>query len=82
MTPHELNLIIVEKTEKAKIDSERDLLNAYMTAYFHRVDKLETFDTYLNKVEKTKEKRKEMTNDEMLEKVKQLNRLFGGNTNQ
>lgn len=76
MTPHELNLALKVFDEKQKQKGENDLLLAYMTAYFHRIEKLESFDTYRKKM--SEPEKKVMSDEEMLAKVTQLHGLFGG----
>lgn len=81
MTPKEFRIIVEITNEKQKQEAEKDLLNAYMTAYFHRIDKLETFETYRGKMdEQDKPKSTGMSDESMLRMVEQLNARMGGNT--
>lgn len=80
MTPHELNIAVTAFGEKYMLQSENDLLSAYMTAYFHRVEKLETFETYRSKMTGKEQVPKGMSDDHMLAKVAQLNGMYGGIT--
>lgn len=75
MTPNELNMFVDEFMDKVKRESEEKITTAYMTAYWHRVETLEPLNKILGKEEKPKT---DMTNEEMLLKVEQLNKLFGG----
>lgn len=78
MTPSEFKIIVDIYGEKQKQEAEKDLLNSYMMAYFQRIDKLEAFETYRSKLDETEDKKDSMTDSEMLKKVEQLNRMFGG----
>jgi hypothetical protein len=73
MTPYELGLHVEVFTDKLHFEQDEKKTIAWMTAYLHRVDKMPSLQELLNKKEK-----KEMTEDEMLEAVKQLNIAFGG----
>lgn len=82
MTPSELKMMIDVFQEKQKIEAEKDLLNAYMTAYFQRVDKLEQFETYRKRLDKAEDSQKQMSNEDMLKKVMELNAMMNGANNQ
>lgn len=73
MTPHELNLHINEFSERKKHEHEERLLQAYLTAAwgFHTKRMPQWSDI-------VREPKKEMTDEQMLEKIKQLNARFGG----
>ncbi|MEH7093938.1 hypothetical protein [Neobacillus vireti] len=79
MTPYELSVAIMVFNEKSKNEMEEKLFVAYHSALWQRVDKLsinnlkEVLDNLNGKV-----KNKEMTPEEMLEKVKMLNAAFNG----
>jgi hypothetical protein len=75
-----LNIAVHAFEEKNKKEAESDLLTAYMTAYFHRVDKLESFEHYHKKFSGQEEEKRFMTDEEMLAKVAELNAVFGGST--
>lgn len=73
MTPYELGLHVEVFMNKQTDEFDEKLTIAWMTAYLHRVDKMPSLQELLNKKEK-----KEMTEDEMIQVVKQLNTAFGG----
>lgn len=75
MTPHELNLHSEIFEEKQKFKQEEKLSLVWMGEHFHRREKLPTINEVLGKEE---EKPKEMTADEMLQKVMQLNSALDG----
>lgn len=77
MTPYQLRLYVDDYNERIKAESEEKLTLAYLTAYWQRVKKMPSLDKVLNR-EKTMTKQK-MSNDEMLEQIKNLNAAFGGN---
>jgi hypothetical protein len=74
MTPYELRLYSEIFVENKQLEQEEKLTLAWMGEYFHRIDKLPPLKEVLNKQEKTKQ----MTDEEMLETVKQLNAALGG----
>lgn len=56
-------------------------MNAYMTAYFYRVEKLERFETYRSRLDQAEEtKPKQMSNEDMLAKVMALHNSMNGET--
>ena len=68
MTPAETRLCFAAEEERYR----RALHVAYMGAYWNRVKKLEPFESYF------KTSAGSMTDEEMLESVKSMNSLFGG----
>lgn len=62
------------------MEAEKDLLTAYMTAYFHRVEKLEPFETYRKRLDQAEPEQKKMSDDDMLQKILQLNNAMNGTT--
>lgn len=69
--------------EKEKVQAEKELMTAYMTAYFHRVEKLESFETYrkrLDGVDASEPEKKGMSNEAMLAKVMELHNSMNGQT--
>lgn len=79
MTPYELVLATKVYQEKLQYEEEQRIVAAYLTAYWQRVEKLKSLKSILDELsqsEKTLEK--EMTDEEMLKVVTQLNAKFGG----
>ena len=76
MTPHELDLISEVYNEKRKYEREDKLSLIWISENLHRAKKLPTLEKLIGK-EETPVK-KHMSDDEMLEMVKQLNAKFGG----
>jgi hypothetical protein len=74
MTPYELTLHAEIYQEKQKFDQEERLSLVWMGEYFHRVEKLPTLNEILGK----KEEMKEMSAEEMLANVMQLNSALDG----
>lgn len=74
MTPYELSIYAEVFAEKKQIKQEEKITLVLMGEYFHRMEKLPRFKDVLGKKEKTKE----MTADEMLQNVMQLNGALGG----
>lgn len=75
-------LIVDVKEEQQKSEAEKDLLSSYMTAYFHRVEKLEPFETYRKRLDGTETEKKGMSDDEMLQKILQLHNTMNGATSE
>jgi hypothetical protein len=74
MTPYELNLHADIYQEKQKFEEEERLTLVWMGEYFQRIEKLPTLNEILGKKEETEE----MTADEMLHNIMQLNSALGG----
>lgn len=74
-TPAELNLY-AEVHEKNKKDEYNNLMAAaYLSAALSRTKKMPKFDSIIKKEDTGK---KQMTSEQMYQKVKQLNAVFGG----
>jgi len=74
MTPYELNLHAEIFEEKQKFEQEERLTLVWMGEYFHRIETLPPLKEVLGK----KEEPKEMTAEEMLANVMQLNSALDG----
>ena len=74
MTPYHLDVAINAFRKRMMNEQEENISTAWLGEYFHRLKKLKKLDEYLNK---PKQKRV-MSDDEMKDKVIQLNALFGG----
>ncbi|WP_051236794.1 hypothetical protein [Paenibacillus pinihumi] len=73
MTPHELNLHLEIYYENKRLADDQSITLAYLTAYWHRVKKMPELKTLLSTGQ-----RKEMTDEEMLQIVKDLTLAAGG----
>jgi len=73
LTPAELNIYIECYTQNKQNDFKEQITVAYYNAYFHRVKTMPKLKDFLGKIGK-----KEMTDDEMYQKIIGLNKLFGG----
>jgi hypothetical protein len=78
MTPKEFRIYTEVFAEKAEQDSNEKLTLTWLGAYWQRGEKLEPLENYLRK--KEPEKPQEMTTDQMLAKVLELNAKMGGTT--
>lgn len=76
LTPFELSVHAELYTDKQKHDQESELFLSYINAYWQRVEKLERFDDLIGK----ERPQKQMNEDEMLAKIMDLNKMFGGAT--
>lgn len=74
MTPGELSIYVIAYSNRIKSQQEENILQAYFTATWSRSKKLPNIEKILNKLSPPKE----MSNEEMLNKVKMLNAMFGG----
>jgi hypothetical protein len=63
--------------QKEKERVENELVVAYTTAYFHRVERLEPLEHYTKQMQGEKPN-KSMSDDDMLKKVLELNAKMGG----
>jgi hypothetical protein len=79
MTPHELNMMIEEWSEREKKTDRRHVEAAYLSAYYNRVKKMPSYDKVFNNTSK-EEKQKQQTAADMLAEVKRLNKALGGTT--
>lgn len=75
MTPYEFFLCIESYAEVEEERSKQLIIQAYYTEAFARMKKLPRLKDLL------KDKKKKQTTDEMLETVKKLNAMFGGEIN-
>jgi hypothetical protein len=74
MTPRQLNVIIRDYSRKEK-EKTKDLVRiAWYTEALHRQKKLPKLENLL----KEDKPKRVMTTEEMLEQVKKLNSIFGG----
>lgn len=73
MTPAELNLYIECFVQNKQNTFKESITVAYYNAYFQRVKKMPKLKDFLDKIG-----RKEMTDEEMFEKIVGLNKHFGG----
>jgi hypothetical protein len=60
--------------KKVKNDYDNQITIAYLTAYWHRVERMPKLKDIL------KQEPKEQTPDQMLAEIKKLNALMGGST--
>lgn len=74
MTPYELTIYMESYADKEKERSKELIIQAYYTEAFARMKKLPKLKDLL------KDKKKQ-TDDEMLEAVKKLNQMLGGEVN-
>jgi hypothetical protein len=82
LTPYEFKLIANVFMENEKAKAEKDLMISYMTAYFQRVEKLEPFETYRQRLDGVEAEpiKKGMSVEEMLQKVTQIHESMNGQT--
>lgn len=80
MTPYELSLFTDVHKERQKAESEERITIAWLTAYYKRIEKMPKLDDVLRDVNKKPREKKTtpMSDDQMLDVVKQLNKAFGG----
>jgi hypothetical protein len=71
MTPSEFSLYAEVFNEKKEQESHEKMRLVWLGAYWQRIENLEPFENYLNK--KQEEKLKEMSMEEMIVKVYELN---------
>ena len=76
MTPYELYIAIKAFQFNQEAERERTIVQAWLTEYYHRLKKLMPLNEALSKTKQAP--RKEMTSEQMKDKVMQLNALFGG----
>jgi hypothetical protein len=75
MTPKELMLYAKAIGEKKKDENEQKLSYLWWAEWLHRNEEPPTLDEFLGR---NKEEQKEMSSDEMLANVMQLNAAMGG----
>lgn len=81
MTPYELLLAIKAFEKKLRYEEEQRIIQAYLTAYWQRVERLKPLKKILAELsqsDKTAVKKKQMSSEEMLKVVTALNAQFGG----
>lgn len=81
MTPYQLNLVIQNYAEREKEKFELKLFEIYLTsAWISRwvwAKRIPKFDSIMDRLQP----KKHMTDEQMLEQVKALNIIFGGEVN-
>lgn len=75
MTPYELMLHIEAYLEKQQAEMEEKVSLVWLAEYYHRVKKLPSLQKIIKDMQPNKG---QMTDDEMLSMVKQLNSQYGG----
>lgn len=73
MTPYELGLTAKGYSQRKEMDQKESIYHAYLISRWvwqKRID--------IEKILKHEEKKKEMTDDEMLQQAMKLNAMFGG----
>lgn len=74
MTPYELRIYAEVFAEKQQFETEEKITLVWMAENFRRTEELPPLEKILGK----EEEKKEMSADDMLLKVMQLNSAFGG----
>jgi predicted RNase H-like nuclease len=74
LTPYEFSLMVKSYTKKIKQQQEDSLVLTYLGAAWQRAKKMPSLDRILGKQQQPKQ----MTPEEMLQKVLRLNKAFGG----
>lgn len=77
LTPYEFGLMVKAYTNKREESAEEKITLAYMQAAW-TIQFLGKKKPDLKKILNKKNKENEMTDEEMLEKIKALNSMFGG----
>lgn len=79
LTPHELNLMILDGGEKVKEKRKAGIVSAFYSAYFSRLEKLSGADLeqVLSEIDKP-EDQKGMSDEQMFEVAKRISAAFGG----
>ena len=78
MTPYELALSTEAHFERQEAEMKDRLTLVWLGEYYHRTKRLPKLQDELKKI--TGESKKSMSDDQMLEMVKNLNAQFGGTT--
>lgn len=73
MTPFELNMTAKGYQKRKEIEQKDNIYQAYLISRWVWQKKID-----IEKILNTETKKKEMTDEEILEKVKALNAIFGG----
>jgi hypothetical protein len=74
ITPIELGIAVTAFNKKRELENEQNIVNAYLSAYWHRIKKMPSLKEVLGK----KPSSKLQSPEEMLNIVKALNEAFGG----
>jgi hypothetical protein len=77
MTPHQLNLHVLDYNKCKKSELEEKLVLTYLGAYWQRVKRMPSIKKVINENQQVPKK---MAPDEMLEEVKKMNTALGGTT--
>jgi hypothetical protein len=75
LTPYELMLHVEAYLEKQQAGLEEKVTLVWLGEYYHRTKKLPSLQKVIKEIQPNKG---QMTTDEMLKRVKQLNAQFGG----
>ena len=76
ITPRVLNIYLAAYNEKKETENKESIFQAYLISRWVWQKKIN-----IEKILETKKEKKVMSDEEMLQQVKVLNRLFGGTTN-
>lgn len=76
LTPYELTLHLEAHFERQEAELKERLTLVWLGEYYHRTKRLPKLKDELRKI--SGESKKVMTDDQMLEMVKSLNKQFGG----
>jgi hypothetical protein len=77
MTPHQLNLHVLDYNKRKKSELEEKLVLTYLGAYWQRVKRMPSIKKVIGENQQAPKK---MTPDEVLEEVKKMNTALGGTT--
>ena len=78
LTPYEIGIVAKAYQDRMKYEYEQSITMAYMTAYWTNQWQSKRKPLSLDKILNTKKEEKVMTDKQMFEQVKKLNKLFGG----
>ena len=73
MTPHQLNLFIEEMGKMKEIEKKDNIFQAYLISRWVWAKKID-----IDKILDFKKEKKAMTDEQMLDQVQVLNKIFGG----
>ncbi len=77
MTPRQLHMAVDEHVKRKQVERKESIFQAYLISRWVWQKKVD-----IKKILQIGEKKKSMTDDEMLERVKALNAVFGGTVNE
>ncbi len=77
MTPRVLNIYLDENEEKQRYETKESIYQAFLISRFVWQKKVD-IEAMINKIDNPI--KKEMTDEDMLQQVKILNKMFGGET--